>query len=114
MAEPVLGWNGEDYRAFAPPVALVESTSVVRSTPADLLQSPGPFSVGVYVCCDGSDPAFRPLSRFYVSRHVAEDRAKDAPPMPPGWYMPVEGRAGEAVRGALDDVQGNLGECRSG
>lgn len=89
MPEPVLIWNGEDCRAFVPPAALEGSTSVVRSTPADLLQSPGPFSVGVYVCDDGDATAFRPLSLFYVSQHVADDRAKRAPPLPSGWYLPV-------------------------
>lgn len=90
MVEPVLSWNGEDCRAFVPPAAFKDSTTVVRSTPPDLLQSPGPFSVSVYVCDDDSGKSFRPLSLFYVvSQLVAEDRSIGAPPMSPGWYMPV-------------------------
>lgn len=87
MSNSAFEWNGNDSRAFLPTESLRESTSVFSPAPSGVSESSSPFSIGVYVC-DGAgdvDSAFRPLSLFYVSEHVAKENAL----MSAGWYLPV-------------------------
>lgn len=91
MHETAFDWNGEDSRAFVPSISLTDATAVVTSSPAGVLESTSPFSIGVYICEDieGGETTFRPLPLLYVSEKVANDRAKASPSFPPGWYLPL-------------------------
>lgn len=87
MTNSAFEWNGNDSRAFLPSESLKESTSVFSPSPSGVSESSSPFSIGVYVCdrAGDDDSAFRPLSLFYVSEHIAKENAL----MSAGWYLPL-------------------------
>lgn len=82
-------WNREDSRAFVPTLALLNSPDVLPSSVAGVIDSRSPFSVGVY-SVDEELSQFRALKLLYVSDEVVRDRARSSPPMPAGWYLPIE------------------------
>lgn len=48
-----------------------------------------PFGVGVYKRC-ASEDTWKMMPLYYVSKAVCDDRSQSAPPMQPGWYLPVD------------------------
>lgn len=80
-------WNDLDSRASIPSPSQRASLDVLRGSLAGVIDSRSPFSVGVYVAERGNH--FRALDLLYVSKAVADDRARTSPAMPPGWYLPV-------------------------
>lgn len=80
-------WNELDSRACVPSPSQKASLDVLRGSVAGVIDSRSPFSVGVYVAERGNH--FRALDLLYVSKAVADDRARTSPPMPAGWYLPI-------------------------
>lgn len=75
-------WNGVDERAFVPTADMRAALDVLSGTPAGAAESPSPFSVGVYTVDRGApaDVAV-PMSMYYVSKAVADNRSQNEPPM---------------------------------
>lgn len=71
-------WNEVDERAFVPTPDMLNTRDVLSGMPAGVAASRSPFSLGVYSVDYARE---NPMRLYYVSKNVAQDRAKTLPPL---------------------------------